>query len=625
MTNQRHTAEFDYLEPLLDSAVQAVLAETLPEDAVERIKMRAASLDTLASSPDKQRVRRRAWLVRMPNHYGIVATVVVLAAIAGFSLLINRTAGQAFADVIQNVKRVSSVQLTMTTRFGHQPEIKGKMFLEGDQLRIEQFQGMMVQVGDLRQKHALVLDTYRKLAQPIDIDEHFAREFVNPIDQLRRTKPENAINIGEEDLKGRLTQVYRIDKVDLLGMRGNGEMLVWVDPIDGLPVKIVIHDSNPEAETEIRFESFVWNEPLDANLFALTIPDGYQLGTVITMPPRNKSTPPSTGSGTPQSQLAQGILSRDRVPSRIVWGPLGKTITAIMRDPESVAPHERKANELRQWNVATGKLNWSKGIAGASRMAASTDGKNLATVVGYEVQLRDPTTGQVKNKWTTDKRLLPLAFSPDGETVAAGITGGGPFGGRGKKVSGGVQFWDAEHGTLKRSLADDKQTTYIRYSLDGRYLATSSNDGPVKLWDPTTGELIRIFAGRGQVAFSLDGRLIACAASRPYPLKNKTADDIKLYNIQTGKLMQTLASGDHTEESWVLWVAFSPNGHLIASASWDGTVKLWDVTTGKLQKTITEHKGGVVCCEFAPDGNTLATGSEDKTLRLWNLQQLMAP
>jgi nucleoside-diphosphate-sugar epimerase len=49
-----------------------------------------------------------------------------------------------------------------------------------------------------------------------------------------------------------------------------------------------------------------------------------------------------------------------------------------------------------------------------------------------------------------------------------------------------------------------------------------------------------IFAGHGQVDFSPDGKLIACAASRPYPLKTKTADDVKLYDVQTGKLVKTL-------------------------------------------------------------------------------------
>ena len=155
------------------------------------------------------------------------------------------------------------------------------MYLEGNRLRFEQFDGMLIQVGDLDRKEAVFLDMQRKLAQEVNIDAEVARAFANPIDQLRRTKSNDAEQIGEEILKGRRTQVYRLRKMDLLGMKGNGEMLVWVDVESELPAKIVIRDPDPKAETEIRFDEFVWNEPLDAQLFSLSMPDGFQTGMVV--------------------------------------------------------------------------------------------------------------------------------------------------------------------------------------------------------------------------------------------------------------------------------------------------------------------------------------------------------
>ena len=626
MNDQFSKTDFDDLEPALSSAVQAALAEPIPNDAIERVKQRATRLGTPTILPSKRRARRRAWLIPVARYGGLAAAVLVIATIVSLSYLLDHTGGRAFADVIQNVIEASSVQMSMTQRLGHQPEIEGKMYLEGERLRIEQFRGAVVCVGDFSQKRALYLDPDRRMAQSMDMDERFAKDLANPIEQLRRAKTEDAENIGKENLNGHLTEVYRVRKIDLLGMSGDGEMLVWVDPEDGLPVQIVIHDPDPKAEMEIRFEDFVWNEPLSPSLFSLDVPAGYEMGTIVLAPRPVNSLKPAPPSPVDPAQLAEGILSRDRVPGRIVWEPQGTTITATMRDPESVAPHQRRSDELRQWNVATGEVRWSIETSGSFSLAASADGKSLATVEGYELQLRDPTTGKVKQKWSSEKELSPLDFSPDGKTLAAGIAQWGQQPG-GQGQSGGVQFWDVEHGTLERSLPDDKPTTFLQYSPQGKYIASAPNGGPVKVWDATTGGLVRIFPYGGKFDFSPDGKLIACMASEP--MEGDTRDDVRkrydvqIYELQSGKLMKTLVSDDHTKESYVLWIQFSPDGHLVAAANWDGTTKLWDVATGELMRTISGHNAGVHTAVFAPDGSTMATGSEDMMLRVWNLGQLV--
>lgn len=627
MNEQLDNTEFDNFDPALNSAVLAVLAEPLPHDAVERVKTRARRLSIPTVSSSKPGGWRRISLGPAVHYGGIAAAVVALAAAVIFSWLTLRPAGAAFADVIQNALQAGSLRLTMTQRFGRQPESVGTMYLEENRLRIELSQNL-VHVGDLEQERALFLDTKRKVAQLIEIDEKWANRFANPIDQLRRARPEDAENIGEEYLKGRLTQVFRIHRINLFGMRGTGEMLVWVDRKRGLPAKIVIHDRDPKREMEIRFEDFVWNEPLNSNLFSLDIPAGYEMGTVVLLTPRPaSSTKPAPPSRIAPSRLAEGILSDDRVPGRIVWGPHATTMTAIMRDPESIGPLERKSDELRHWNVATGELKWSV-IGGSSfSLAATADGKTLATVEGYELQLREPATGKVKQKWPTEKQLSPLTFSPDGKTLAAGIADWKQQpSGRGQ--SGGVQFWDVDQGTLKRSLSDDKPTTFVRYSRDGKHLASASNGGPVKVWDAGTGELVRIFPYGSTFDFSPDGKLIGCAASQP--IEGDTPDDVRkrydiqTYELQTGRLLKTLISDDHNKESYVLWIEFSPDGSLIAAANWDGTAKLWNVATGELVRTITDHSAGVHAAVFSPDGRIIATGSEDKMLRLWNLEHLVS-
>jgi WD40 repeat protein len=68
----------------------------------------------------------------------------------------------------------------------------------------------------------------------------------------------------------------------------------------------------------------------------------------------------------------------------------------------------------------------------------------------------------------------------------------------------------------------------------------------------------------------------------------------------------------------VVELGFSPDGRLLATASFDGTARVWDVATGKPVRTLTGHAAIVLDVDFSPDGKRLATAGLDGTVRLWD-------
>ena len=127
------------------------------------------------------------------------------------------------------------------------------------------------------------------------------------------------------------------------------------------------------------------------------------------------------------------------------------------------------------------------------------------------------------------------------------------------------------------------------------------------MWDMTGAEraevMVRMkFGPNHGITFSPDGALLAVCS----------AHHVEVIDARSGRVLRLIRGHAGT----VADVAFSPDGTVIVTGSYDGTARTWEVTTGRPLVTFAGHDGAVYGVAFSPDGTRIATASRDETVRV---------
>jgi len=255
------------------------------------------------------------------------------------------------------------------------------------------------------------------------------------------------------------------------------------------------------------------------------------------------------------------------------------------------------------WEVESGRLRYTLLIEASHEVAVAFNPQGDVLAIGGfsgEIRLFDPSSGkEVKNLAKLPSQIWDLNFNPSGDQLAAATFSTGVFV---TTLARGELLWShGEQGHMGVLSTD--------YSPDGSSLAFGRISSGIMVMEATTGETIAetlIPVPVGDVRYSPDGRWLATASD-----DNK----IRLWNTTDYSLEQTLVG--HT--NFVNGVVFNPDGSLLVSGGHDRKVGIWDVQNGEALKFLEGHQNAVLRVAINPEGTLIASISWDGTVRLWGV------
>jgi RNA polymerase sigma factor (sigma-70 family) len=260
------------------------------------------------------------------------------------------------------------------------------------------------------------------------------------------------------------------------------------------------------------------------------------------------------------------------------------------------------------WGIdsATGKvLRQFPGDWGQA--AFSADGRIVAVAAnqGWKMFRWDFATGKRLPELANDGEIgSAVAFSPDGKLMATAAS------------DNTIRLWDTMGGKERRRLkGHDRLVCSLAFAPGGKILASTGEGSLIRLWDLNTGQTVRQVKGKeayhARVVFSPDGKLLASWGG---------SGQLNRSSIQIGVLRLWDADTAQELRRWknIQAFAFSPNGKVLATTSWDGVIRRWDTVTYEEIDPPQGHIGRLWSLRFGPDGRTLVSRGFDGQVAEWD-------